>query len=169
MVDHLRRQIKGGFMRVSTFAEIEDQFIARAHKMVWCNVATVDTQGRPHSRILHSIWDGPTGWIATRRHSPKARELAQNQHVSLAYIADVVRPAYADCLASWEDDLALKRYVWGLFVAAPAPLGYDPAPIFGSVDAPDFGLLRLTPYAIELGDVSGQGERRTVWRAAIEE
>jgi hypothetical protein len=155
-------------MRVSTFAEIEDEFIARAHKMVWCNVATVDTQGRPHSRILHSIWDGPAGWIATRRHSPKARELEQNPHVSLAYIADVVRPAYADCLARWEDDLAAKRRVWDLFLASPAPLGYDPAPIFGALDAPDFGLLRLAPYAVELGDVSGQGERRIVWRAATE-
>ena len=155
-------------MRVATFAEIEDEFIARAHKMVWCNVATVDARGRPHSRILHSIWDGPMGWIATRRHSPKARELGQNPHVSLAYIADVVRPAYADCLARWEDDLALKRHVWDLFLAAPPPLGYDPAPIFGSVDTPEFGLLRLTPYAIELGDVSGQGERRVVWRATIE-
>lgn len=152
-------------MRVATFAEIKDELIARAHKMVWCNVATVDAQGRPHSRILHSIWEGSTGWIATRRHSPKARELEQNPHVSLAYIADVVRPAYADCLARWEDDLAAKRHVWDLFLSAPAPLGYDPAPIFGSVDAPDFGLLRLTPYAVELGDVSGQGERRIVWRA----
>jgi len=65
-------------MRVETFAEIEDEFIARAHQMVWCNVATVDAEGRPHSRILHSIWEGPTGWIATRRHSPKARELERN-------------------------------------------------------------------------------------------
>jgi general stress protein 26 len=156
-------------MRVATFAEIEDEFIARAHKMVWCNVATVDAADHPHSRILHSVWEGSTGWIATRRHSPKARELEQNPHVSLAYIADVVRPVYADCLARWEDDLALKRHVWDLVLAAPPPLGYDPAPIFGSVDAPDFGLLRLTPYAIELGDVSGQGERRIVWRAKTAE
>lgn len=156
-------------MRVTAFAEIEDEFVARAHRMVWCNVATVDAQGRPHSRILHSIWDRQTGWIATRRHSPKARDLEHDPHVSLAYIADVVRPAYADCLARWEDDLAAKQHVWDLFLAAPAPLGYDPAPIFGGVDAPDFGLLRLTPYAIELGDVSGQGERRIVWRAASDE
>src|SRR5262245_10655685 len=118
------------FMRVATFAEIEDEFIARAHNMVWSNVATVDAQGHPHSRILHSIWEGSTGWIATRRTSPKARELDGHPHVSLAYIADVVRPAYANCLARWENDLALKRHVWDLFLAAPAPLGYDPAPIF---------------------------------------
>lgn len=153
-------------MRVVTFAEIDDEFVARAHHMVWCNVATVDVQGRPHSRILHSIWEGSTGWIATRRHSPKARDLERNPHVSLAYIADVVRPVYAECLARWEDDLVTKQRVWNLFLAAPPPLGYDPTPIFGNVDAPDFGLLCLTPYAIELGDVSGQGERRIVWRAA---
>ncbi len=153
-------------MRVTTFAEIEDEFIARAHRMVWCNVATVDELGRPHSRILHSIWEQRTGWIATRRNSPKARELERNPHVSLAYIADVLRPAYADCLARWEDELSAKQHVWNLFLAAPAPLGYDPAPIFGGVDAPDFGLLCLTPYAIELGNVSGQGERRIVWRDA---
>jgi hypothetical protein len=29
-------------MRVATFAEIEEEFIAWAHKAVWCNVATVD-------------------------------------------------------------------------------------------------------------------------------
>jgi general stress protein 26 len=156
-------------MRVATFAEIEDEFIARAHAMVWCNVATVDANSRPHSRILHSIWEGQTGWIATRRYSPKARDLEQNPHVSLAYIADVVRPAYADCLARWENDPTTKRRIWNLFLNAPAPLGYDPAPIFGDVDAPDFGLLRLTPYAVELGDVSRQGERRIVWLAAIEE
>jgi hypothetical protein len=156
-------------MRVAAFAEIEEGFIARAHKMIWCSVATVDAQGCPHSRILHSIWEGPTGWIATRRQSPKARDLERNSHVSLAYIADVVRPAYAECLARWEDDLAAKRHVWDLFLSAPAPLGYDPAPIFGSVHAPDFGLLRLTPYAVELGDVSGQGERRIIWRADRDE
>jgi general stress protein 26 len=156
-------------MRVATFAEIEEEFIARAHRMVWCNVATVDARERPHSRILHSIWEGATGWIATRRHSPKARDIEENPHVSLAYIADVVRPAYAECLARWEDDPAAKQHVWDLFLKAAPPLGYDPAPIFGGVDAPDFGLLQLTPCAIELGDVSGQGERRIVWRAASAE
>ncbi len=57
-------------------------------------------------------------------------------------------------------------HLWNLFLAAPPPLGYDPALIFGSVESPDFGVLRLIPQRIELGDVSGQGERRIVWRPA---
>jgi general stress protein 26 len=152
-------------MSVATFGEIEAEFLARVHRMVWCNVATVDARGHPHSRLLHTIWEGPTGWIATRRTSPKARDLASNPAVSLAYIADVVRPVYVDALVSWADGPAEKRHVWELFLAAPPPLGYDPAPIFGAVDAPDYGVLRLLPTQIELGDVSGAGKRRIVWHA----
>lgn len=150
-------------MRVATFAEIEHEFIHRVHGMVWCNVATIDERSRPRSRLLHTIWEGSTGWLATRRHSPKARDLDRNHAVSLAYVADVVRPVYVDGDAHWADDLEARRHVWDLFLAAPAPLGYDPAPIYGSVDATDFGVLRITPRRIELGDVSGTGERRLVW------
>jgi general stress protein 26 len=153
-------------MHAASFAEIEEEFIARVHRAVWCNVATVDARGRPRSRLLHSIWEGPTGRIATRRHSPKADDLAHNPNVSLSYIADVVHPVYVDGVAQWEDSDAERRNVWGLFLAAPSPLGYDPAPIYGTVDAPDYGVLRITPRYIELGDVSGAGERRIIWRAA---
>ena len=62
-----------------------------------------------------------------------------------------------------DDDLITKRHVWGLFRAAPPPLGYDPAPIFHAVEHPDFGVLKLTPWRIELGDMMGTQSR--VWRA----
>ncbi len=152
-------------MYVETFSELEKEFLARVHRAVWCDFVTVDAQGRPRSRLLHTIWDGATGWIASRRHSPKARDISAHPHVSLAYVADVVRPVYVQGLAQWADDPATKRHVWELFLAAPPPLGYDPAPIYGSTDAPDFGVLRITPLRVELGDVSGTGERRIVWRA----
>jgi len=152
-------------MQVTSFDQIADLFISRAHAAVWCNVATIDDRGRPRSRLLHSIWDGSTGYIATRRHSPKARDIAHSPYVSLAYVADVVHPIYVDCRAEWADDPATKQFVWNLFLEGPPPVGYDPAPIFGAVDDPDFGVLRLTPKRIELGDVSGTGERRIVWNA----
>ena len=34
---------------VSSFDEIKDDFLSTVAKIVWCNVATVDTQGRPRS------------------------------------------------------------------------------------------------------------------------
>jgi general stress protein 26 len=155
-------------MRVTTFAEIEEAFLQRVHAAVWCSFATVDAHGRPRSRLLHTIWEstweGPTGWIATRRHSPKGRDLEHNSNVSLAYVADVVYPVYVEAAAHWDDTLATRQHVWDLFLHAPPPLGYDPAPIYGQVDAPDYGVLQIRPHRIELGNVSGTGERRLVWR-----
>jgi hypothetical protein len=56
-------------MEITHFSEIEDEFIRRVHTMIWCNVATVDRLQRPRSRILHLIWEGETGWIATHSNS----------------------------------------------------------------------------------------------------
>ncbi len=153
-------------MQTTSFEQIRETFISRVHAAVWGNLATVDERGRPRSRLLHTIWDGQTGYIATRRHSPKARDIAHSPYVSLAYVSDAVHPVYVDCLAEWADDQSTKEHVWNLFLEAPPPVGYDPAPIFGSVDRSRFGVLRLIPQRIELGDVSGQGERRIVWRPA---
>src|SRR4051812_43774522 len=104
-------------MDVQSFAEIEQEFIARVHKIVWCNVATIDTQNRPRSRVLHPYWEGTTGWIITRRHSLKEKHLAHNPYVSLAYVADPIYPVYADCIAEWDDDLAAMQRIWDLFKA----------------------------------------------------
>lgn len=146
---------------IANFADIEAEFIQRAHTMVWCNVATLDIHNRPRSRILHPIWERATGWIITRRHSPKAKHLAHSPYVSLAYIADLAKPVYVDCTAEWADDLADKQHVWNLFLAAPPPLGYDPASILQSVDNPNYGLLKLTPWRIELADFPAQTQ---VWQ-----
>jgi general stress protein 26 len=144
-------------VNVTTLAEIEAEFLARVHGMVWGNVATVDRLNRPRSRVLHTIWEGGTGWTATRRHSFKARHLEDNPYVSLAYIADLLKPVYVDATAIWAEDLADKRRVWDLFASTPPPLGYDPVPIFQSPDHPDFGLLKFTPWRIKLADGTGQG------------
>jgi hypothetical protein len=36
------------------FFAIEEEFLRRVNNMVWCNVATVDSQGGPRSRIWRS-------------------------------------------------------------------------------------------------------------------
>lgn len=137
-------------MRVADFAEIEAEFIQRVHSMVWCSAATIDSQQRPRSRILHPIWEGSTGWIGTHRNSHKSRHLARNPYMSLAYIEDKMKPVYVDCIAEWVDDLAEKRRIWDLFKNAPPPLGYDPAHDFIRPGHENFGLLKLTPWRIDL-------------------
>jgi general stress protein 26 len=150
-------------MKVASFSEIESEFIERVHSMVWCSAATVDTKDRVRSRLMHPIWEGSTGWLATMRHSLKARHLAHNPYISLADIADVLRPVYADCLAEWEDDRPTKRRVWEMFCSAPPPLQYNLGAFFGSVESPEFGLVRLSPWRIELYDIV-KPENRKVWR-----
>lgn len=135
---------------VSSFAEIEEEFLARIVRHPWCNVATVDGRGRPRSRILHPVWEGATGWIGTRPYSHKARHLARLPYVSVAYVADVARPVYVDCAVRWIAEAAEKRRVWAVMTAAPPPMGYDPAPVFGSADSAEFGLLQLTPWRVEV-------------------
>lgn len=148
-------------MEVAAFADIESAFLERVHTMVWCNVATIDSQNRPRSRVLHPIWIDGTGWIATRRTSHKAKHITANPYVSLAYVIDFAKPVYADCYAEWDDSAATKQWLWEQFLNAPPPLGYDPAPIFGSVDDPGFGVLKLTPWRIELVQFP---EPPRVWR-----
>lgn len=137
-------------MKVADFSSIQEEFIKRVHSAVWCSAATVDSKQRPRSRVLHPIWEWATGWVVTHRHSFKSRHLERNRYMSLAYIQDVFKPVYVDCTAEWVEDLDEKCRIWELFRAAPSPLGYDPAETFVSVEHENSGLLKLTPWRIDL-------------------
>ena len=139
-------------LKIDTFAEIEPEFIERVHAVVWCNGATVDTRGRPRTRVLHPIWEGTTGWVTTRRSSPKVKHLAANPFLSLAYIADPFKPIYVECRALWDGDFATRQRIWDLLRRTPPPLGFDPALTWGDIEDPENGLLRLTPWRSELND-----------------
>lgn len=142
-------------MRVASFSEIEDEFIERVFRVVWCSAATIDTHNRPRSRVLHPIWEGKTGWIATNRHSLKEKHLARNAAMSLAYVTEPLKPVYVECIAEWADDIETKQRIWDLFKNAAAPMGYDPAIIWSSPEDPKLGILKLTPWRIEVATVPG--------------
>ena len=151
---------------VATFAELEDEFMARVKRVVWCTVATVDRKGRPRTRILHPVWEGSTGWIATGRHSHKEKHLAQTPFVSLSYWDQQHQQVYVDCHTEWEDSVDEKHRIWELYKSTPPPLGYDPAIIWqAGLDDPGYGLLKLTPWRIELfalGDLF-VGQEPKIW------
>jgi hypothetical protein len=48
-------------VEIADFAESEEEFVRRAHTMVWCSMATVDSKQRLRSRITHPIWEGQVG------------------------------------------------------------------------------------------------------------
>ena len=153
-------------MKVEHFSDMEEEFLRRVHMMVWCNVATVDHRQRPRSRLLHPIWEGSTGWIATHRNSYKSKHLAHNPHVSLAYITDINKPVYVDCVAEWVEELGQKQRIWDLFQNTAPPLGYDPALDFVSPEHEKFGLLKLIPWRIALVSFPAPSheEGQRIWR-----
>lgn len=149
-------------MDVAQFSEIQDEFIKRIQNAVYCTMATVDRAGRPRSRVMHPIWDGPIGWVISWPASHKAKHLQRNPYVSLAYIQDKVHPVYVDCRAEWIHDVDEKKRIWKLHAETPPPLGFDPEPHYGTIDHPYFGLLRFTPWRITLANL---GSESMIWRS----
>ena len=149
-------------------------FVAMAHRIVWCTVATVSPGGAPRTRVLHPIWewDGSalTGWIATSPSSPKAVDLAATPSVSITYWATNHDTCTADCTTEWESSTEDRLAGWNRFKNAPAPVGYDPAmiPSWTSPEVPGFGILRLAPQRLRVMEgslmMTGKGELHT-WRA----
>jgi hypothetical protein len=150
-------------MEVAQFAEIQEELTKRVSSVIYCNLSTVNTEGRPRSRVVHPVWEGTIGWLDTRPGSHKLKHLAQNPFVSLAYVS-ATTPVYIDCKAEWIDDMAEKERVWNYIASLPAPYGYDPALIFKTFDDASFGLLKLIPWRIELAQFPG---KPLVWRQAI--
>lgn len=152
-------------IEIDQFELIQTEFFARIQQAVYCAVATVDARGRPRSRVLHPVWDGPTGWCISWPASHKAKHLARNPAVSITYFHDPLKPVYIDCATAWVDDPAEKLRIWELHKRLPPPLGFDPEPHYGSIDNPLYGLLRFTPWRIELGDLHGAPR---VWRPGFQ-
>jgi len=152
--------------RVTSFADIEPEFQATVSRVVWATVTTVDAAGRPFSRVLHPIWEGATGWIATGRQTLKTKHLAGNPAVAVAYWDQAHDSIMAQCRAEWCDDAPTKQHVWDLFKSTPPPLGYDPALFFqGDATAPDFGVLKLTPRRIDVWSLAAlmRREKARIW------
>jgi len=148
-------------MEVKKFEDIQSEFIDRAQQAVYCNVATVDLKNRPRSRVMHVIWEGPVGWVITWPESHKAKHLATNPYVSLAYVNNPMKPVYVECSAKWLEEVEEKLRIWELHKTIPPPLGFDPAPRYGTIENKYFGLLQFTPWRIELAEL---GRESFIWR-----
>lgn len=148
-------------MEVPRYEDIQAEFMARAQKAVYCNVATVDPKGRPRSRVMHLVWDGPTGWVITWPESHKSKHLANNPHVSIAYISEPLKPVYVECTAEWVTGRQEKLRIWELHKTLPPPMGFDPTPHYGSIEHRYFGLLRFTPWRVELAEL---WKESLIWR-----
>lgn len=157
-------------MTVTSFSEVSAEFRRRIERTVWATLTTVDTRGRPRGRIVHPVWEEqatptPVGWLATGRHSFKAKHLDANPYVSLAYWDQEQTQVYADCAATWVDDDAERARLWDLYPTKAE--GYPLESFFAGPTHPEYGLLRLDPWRIELWSLHGlfTGTPPTVWRS----
>lgn len=138
------------------FSEVAPAFVEMAHQIVWCTAATVDTQGRPRSRVLHPIWqwDGEqlVGWIATGPTPTKRAHLAHSPFISCNYWTPSQDTCVAECRASWAFDDATRKWLWKLFETTPPPVGYDPSiiPQWEAPTSDSFAALRLEPWRLRV-------------------
>jgi general stress protein 26 len=148
-------------MDVARFEDLQDEFLARISRVIYCTMATVDRHNRPRLRLMHPIWEGPIGWVISWPESHKARHLARNPAVSLAYMPDRNTPVYVEAAAGWVDSDEEKQRVWNLHRTTLPPIGFDPEPHYGSIAHPYFGVLKILPWRIELANLGGES---LIWR-----
>jgi hypothetical protein len=157
---------------MSDLSTVAPAFVEMAHRIVWASVATVDTEGRPRSRILHPIWewDGEAlvGWIATGPTPVKRAHLERSPNVSVNYWAPTHDTCVAECVATWAFDDETRTRVWDLFKNGPEPVGYDPAmiPVWDEPTSPSFAALRLDPWRLRVFPgtaLLGQGGDVLTW------
>lgn len=151
---------------------VAERFVAVAHRIVYCTLATVDRRGRPRSRLVHPVWeirDGAlSGVVGTRRTALKVAHLAHAPHVSCSYWDPAHDIAVAECCARWIDDPGELERAWARMASAAAPVGYDPATIWP--DGPlggEFAAIALEPWRVSVATAAelARGERAAVWRA----
>ena len=141
--------------------------------VAWASVASVDSRGRPYTRVLHPVWefgerDRPIrAWIGTSPTALKVAHLGATPFLSLAYWSPAQDTANVECRASWESDSGVRKRAWDLIAGTPPPMGYDPAAIWpGGPGDPAFGLLRLDPFRLRVRLLSDLVAKRPVrvWR-----
>ncbi|MEZ4523033.1 MAG: pyridoxamine 5'-phosphate oxidase family protein [Thermomicrobiales bacterium] len=155
--------------------EVAPPFVEMAHGIVWCNVATVDREDRPRSRILHPVWqwdgDALVGWIGTGPTPVKRAHLNHSPFVSCSYWSPNHDNCVAECRASLfiDDDTCVRA--WELLKSAPEPVGFDPAIVPAWSDGPTsdaFAAMRLDPWRLRVfpGTVlMGEGGEVLEWQA----
>jgi hypothetical protein len=146
------------------------EFVAIAHRIVWCTLSTVDPRGRPRSRLVHPVWtmEGGelVGRVSSRRTSPKRTHLAATPYAACSYWDPQQDIAVAECRAEWEAEPA-----WDVLRAPAPPVGFEPEAMFaGGLSSPDAGIVVLRPWRLKwaLAADLAAGRPATVWRAAAE-
>ena len=71
--------------------------------------------------------------------------------------------------ATWQDDQPTRDRIWELLKTTPEPVGYDPALFWPSAADENFGVLKLTPWRLEVWSLAAMsaGKPAQVWRQEV--
>ncbi|RJL30796.1 pyridoxamine 5'-phosphate oxidase family protein [Bailinhaonella thermotolerans] len=155
-------------LAVRSFAEIESEFNAYVGAIVYATMVTIDSRNRPRTRVLIPIWENaggrPRGWLATYKTPVKAAHLAGNPNTSFSYWRPGNNSVAIEAVASWVEDLEVKRRVWDLYRAgSPRGAGYDLGGFWRSPADPKLHVLRLEPWRVQV--IRGMDLRSRIWTA----
>lgn len=134
----------------ASFAAIQEEFERRIRRIVWAQVATIDSAGRPRVRVLHPVWEGNIAWITTAPDSLKLRHIARSPWALIGYWDAEQTTVTAECHVTVVEDAGEKSRVFQLLRSLPEPYGYDPSFWGGTPDLPAFALLRCEAWQVEL-------------------
>jgi hypothetical protein len=144
-------------MHTHALKDVAPAFVAMAHSIVWCAVATIDSRNRPWTRVLHPLWewDGErlVGWIGTSPTKLKRAHLAHSAFVSCHYWSPDHDTCSAECAAEWCLDVPTRVAVWEKFKNAPPPVGVDFTVIPRWAQGPtvdEFAVIRLEPWRVRV-------------------
>jgi|SRR5829696_7422935 len=157
--------------KIESFREIRDDVAEVMGHIVYCTMTTVDRKNRPRSRVLIAVWqldeEIPVGWLATFKTPVKAAHIANNPHVTTSYWSHRQDVVYLDSVAGWVEDPETKAMVWSLYAqGSPRGVGYHCGNYWRSPDAPDFHVLRLDPWRVQVlrGRELAGGIPSRIWR-----
>lgn len=154
--------------RVVEFDDLKPEFNRYIQDIGYCSLITVDRKGRPRARVLLPVWevvDGrPVGWLAAFKTPVKTAHIANNPHVTCSYWSPRQNCVFIDARAEWVADQGVKKQVWELYrKGSPTGVGYDPQRYWSGGPAdPEFGLLRMDPFRVQL--VRGRGLHSRIWQ-----
>ncbi|RJO71023.1 pyridoxamine 5'-phosphate oxidase family protein [Nocardia panacis] len=156
-------------INVSEFADLEAEFNAYIGAINYATMVTVDSRNRPRTRVLIPVWekvnDTPLGWLATYHTPVKAAHLAGNPHTSFSYWSPGNNSVAIDATAEWDNTLAIKEHVWGLYDrTSPQSAGYPLGNFWTSPSDPRLHVMRLEPWRVQV--IRGRDLRSRIWKAS---
>ena len=154
-------------------ASVAEAFIAIAHRVVWCSLATVDRRGRPRSRLVHPIWEHDArrprrlAHLAARRRCA-ARTSPPRRSCRCSYWDPAHDVAVAECAAAWVEDPVTKRHAWEVFRRRRAARRLRPRDDLAATAraTPTPAVIRLDPWRLKAADAAtlAAGGDRALWR-----